>query len=168
METDRPGGRRAAGSWLFLDSESRRQRSHEPRQPEVRKRKKSDIHTRLSCKIDYLLRSNHNDQSIASEFFTGDSISYRFRFAEYTLYTSTFLIICYFLFFCRFGFRGPSICSGGVFFKRISLDAETCFMNFIWASLRIARSTIASSRSSRVRSSSIRSVVINSAAFPAR
>jgi hypothetical protein len=38
----------------------------------IPKRKKSDIHTRLFCKIDYLLRSNHNDQSIASEFFTGD------------------------------------------------------------------------------------------------
>src|SRR5258705_6394039 len=74
METDRPGRRRPAGSWLFLDSESRRQRNHEPRQPEIPKRKKSDIHTRLSCKIDYLLRSNHNDQSIASEFFTGDSL----------------------------------------------------------------------------------------------
>jgi hypothetical protein len=43
-----------------------------PRQPGIPKRKKSDIHIRLSCKIDYLLRSNHNDQSIASEFFTGD------------------------------------------------------------------------------------------------
>src|SRR5258705_9879256 len=74
METDRPGRRRPAGSWLFLDSESRRQRNHEPRQPEIPKRKKSDIHTRLSCKIDYLLRSNHNDQSIASEFFTGDEV----------------------------------------------------------------------------------------------
>src|SRR5258705_13598999 len=75
METDRPGRRRPAGSWLFLDSESRRQRNHEPRQPEIPKRKKSDIHTRLSCKIDYLLRSNHNDQSIASEFFTGDFLT---------------------------------------------------------------------------------------------
>src|SRR5258705_9477057 len=75
METDRPGRRRPAGSWLFLDSESRRQRNHEPRQPEIPKRKKSDIQTRLSCKIDYLLRSNHNDQSIASEFFTGDSFA---------------------------------------------------------------------------------------------
>jgi hypothetical protein len=45
-----------------------------PRQPGIPKRKKSDIHTRLSCKIDYLLRSNHNDQSIASEFFTGDYV----------------------------------------------------------------------------------------------
>src|SRR5258705_6301041 len=74
METDRPGRRRPAGSWLCLDSESRGQRNHEPRKPEIPKRKKSDIHTRLSCKIDYLLRSNHNDQSIASEFFTGDQI----------------------------------------------------------------------------------------------
>jgi hypothetical protein len=31
------------------------------------------MHTRLSCKIDYLLRSNHRDRSIASEFFTDDT-----------------------------------------------------------------------------------------------
>jgi hypothetical protein len=47
------------------------------------------------------------------------------------------------LFFCRFGFRGPSIRSGGALFNSFSLDPEICFMNFIWASLRIARSTIA-------------------------
>src|SRR5262249_21237294 len=35
-------------------------------------RKKTGVHTRLSCKIDYLLRSNHRDRSIASEFFTDD------------------------------------------------------------------------------------------------
>ena len=75
---------------------------------------------------------------------------------------------CYFLSFCRFGFRGPSICSGGTFFNSLSLDPETCFMNFIWASLRIARSTIASRRSSKFRSSRIRSAVINSAAFAER
>ncbi len=56
----------------------------------------------------------------------------------------------------------------GRVFQQPLLDPETCFMNFIWASLRIARSTIESSRSSSVRSSSIRSVVINSAAFAAR
>jgi hypothetical protein len=32
------------------------------------------MHTRLSCKIDYLLRSNHRDRSIASEFFTDDEL----------------------------------------------------------------------------------------------
>ena len=35
-------------------------------------RQKTRMHTRLSCKIDYLLRSNHRDRSIASEFFTDD------------------------------------------------------------------------------------------------
>jgi hypothetical protein len=35
-------------------------------------RKKTGMHTRLSCKIDYLLRSNHRDRSIASSFFTDD------------------------------------------------------------------------------------------------
>jgi hypothetical protein len=45
--------------------------------PASRERKKSNIHTRLSCKIDYLLRSNHNDQSIASEFFTDDDFGLR-------------------------------------------------------------------------------------------
>jgi hypothetical protein len=35
-------------------------------------RKKTRMHTWLSCKIDYLLRSNHRDRSIASEFFTDD------------------------------------------------------------------------------------------------
>ena len=38
------------------------------------KRKKTATHNRLSCKIEYLLRSNHGDGSIASEFFTGNSI----------------------------------------------------------------------------------------------
>src|SRR5215467_14119951 len=32
----------------------------------VPSRKKTGMHTRLSCKIDYLLRSNHRDRSIAS------------------------------------------------------------------------------------------------------
>src|SRR5262249_19626714 len=36
-------------------------------------RRKTGMHTRLSCKIDYLLRSNHRDRSIASKFFTDDS-----------------------------------------------------------------------------------------------
>jgi hypothetical protein len=33
---------------------------------------------RLSCKIDYSLRSNRPDQSIASEFFTDDEIAEAF------------------------------------------------------------------------------------------
>ena len=54
------------------DSESRRQRNHEPPKSGIPKRKKTATHNRLSCKIEYLLRSNHGDSSIASEFFTGD------------------------------------------------------------------------------------------------
>src|SRR6478672_13001953 len=53
------------------DSESRRRRNHEPPKSGIPKRKKTAIHNRLSCKIEYLLRSNHGDGSIASEFFTG-------------------------------------------------------------------------------------------------
>jgi hypothetical protein len=55
------------------DSESRRRRNHEPPKSGIPKRKKTATHNRLSCKIEYLLRSNHGDGSIASEFFTGDS-----------------------------------------------------------------------------------------------
>ena len=55
------------------DSESRRRRNHEPPKSGIPKRKKTATHNRLSCKIEYLLRSNHCDGSIASEFFTGDS-----------------------------------------------------------------------------------------------
>ena len=36
------------------------------------KRKKTKTYPPLSCKIEYLLTSNHNDGSIASEFFTDD------------------------------------------------------------------------------------------------
>jgi hypothetical protein len=54
------------------DNESRRRRNHEPLKSGIRKRKKTATHNRLSCKIEYLLRSNHGDSSIASEFFTGD------------------------------------------------------------------------------------------------
>src|SRR6476620_11588143 len=56
------------------DSESRRRRNHEPPKTGIPKRKKTATHNRLSCKIEYLLRSNHGDGSIASEFFTGDKI----------------------------------------------------------------------------------------------
>src|SRR5262249_33914349 len=72
-ETGHPDGRRAAGSSSFPpDSESRRRRNHEPPKSGIPKRKKTWVHTRLSCKIDYLLRLNHRDRSIASEFFTDD------------------------------------------------------------------------------------------------
>ena len=54
------------------DSESRRRRNHEPPKSGIPKRKKTATHNRLSCKIEYLLKSNHADGSIASEFFTGD------------------------------------------------------------------------------------------------
>src|SRR5580693_4578139 len=56
-------------------SESRRRRNHEPPQSGIPKRKKTATHTRLSCKIEYLLRSNHGHSSIASEFFTGDLLA---------------------------------------------------------------------------------------------
>src|SRR6476659_10046874 len=71
-ETDRPDDRRAAGSWVLPNSESRRQGNHEVAKPGIRKRKKTKTYPRLSCKIEHLLTSNHSDKSIASEFFTGD------------------------------------------------------------------------------------------------
>src|SRR5262249_48984253 len=48
------------------DSESRRRRNHGPPQTRNPKPQKTRMYTRLSCKIDYLLRSNHRDRSIAS------------------------------------------------------------------------------------------------------
>src|SRR5579859_671325 len=57
------------------DSESRRRRNHEPLKTGIPKRKKTATHNRLSCKIEYLLRSNHGHSSIASEFFTGDELN---------------------------------------------------------------------------------------------
>src|SRR6476660_109447 len=71
-ETDRPDDRRAAGSWVLPNSESRRQGNHEVAKSGIRKRKKTKTYPRLSCKIEYLLTSNHSDKSIASKFFTGD------------------------------------------------------------------------------------------------
>src|SRR5262249_11313284 len=70
----RPGDRRAAGSSVSPNSESRRRRNHGPPKSGIPNRKKTRMHTRLSCKLDYLLRSNHRDRSIASEFFTDDQI----------------------------------------------------------------------------------------------
>src|SRR5262249_3136815 len=64
--------RRAAGSSVSPDSESRRRRNHGPPKSGIPNRKKTGMHTRLSCKIDYLLRSNLRDRSIASSFFTDD------------------------------------------------------------------------------------------------
>src|SRR5262249_16006081 len=46
------------------DSESRRRRNHGPPKSGIPNRNKTGMHTRLSCKIDYLLRSNHRDRSI--------------------------------------------------------------------------------------------------------
>src|SRR5262245_47612439 len=56
------------------DGESRRRGNHEPPKSGIPKRKKTATHNRLSCKIEYLLRSNHRDSSTASEFFTGDYV----------------------------------------------------------------------------------------------
>src|SRR6188472_68092 len=74
-ETDRPDDRRAAGSWVLPNGESRRPRNHETAKSGIPKRKKTTTHPRLSCKIEYLLTSNHRDGSIASEFFTGDNLA---------------------------------------------------------------------------------------------
>src|SRR5438067_6531970 len=52
--------------WSPPDSESRRRRNHGPPKWGIPNRNKTGMHTRLSCKIDSLLRSNHRDQSIAS------------------------------------------------------------------------------------------------------
>src|SRR6266516_4541517 len=67
---------RSSGRWIILppNSESRRQKNHEPSKSGIPKRKKIDRRPSLSCKNDYLLRSNHAEQSIASEFFTGDQV----------------------------------------------------------------------------------------------
>src|SRR4029077_7314270 len=56
------------------DSESRRRRNHEPPKSGIPKRKKTATHNRLSCKIEYLLRTNHGHSSIASEYFCGTNI----------------------------------------------------------------------------------------------
>ena len=71
----RPDDCRAAGSWVLPNSESRRQRNHEAAKSGIPKRKKTQTHPRLSCKIEYLLTSNHFDGSITSEFFTGDFLT---------------------------------------------------------------------------------------------
>ncbi len=46
--------------------------AHRPPQQRIPKRKKTVGDTPLSCKIDYLLRSNLCDQSMTSEYVTDD------------------------------------------------------------------------------------------------
>jgi hypothetical protein len=48
--------------------------NHEPPKSGIPKRKKTEACHRLSCKIDYLLTSNHRDQSTTSEYFTDDDL----------------------------------------------------------------------------------------------
>jgi hypothetical protein len=48
--------------------------NHEPPKSGVPKCKKTEACPRLSCKIEYLLTSNHRDQSTTSEYFTGDIV----------------------------------------------------------------------------------------------
>ena len=65
-------------AWLadaLLQQRIRRQRNYEPPKSAFVKRKKTETHPRLSCKIQYLLSSNYSDASIASKFFTGDEIA---------------------------------------------------------------------------------------------
>src|ERR1700677_1831979 len=71
-QTDRPDDRRAAGSRLPSNSESAVKRNHETPKSGIPKRKKIEACPRLSCKIQYLLASNHRDQSTTSEYFTDD------------------------------------------------------------------------------------------------
>src|SRR4029077_6495372 len=59
---------------LSSNSESRRQKNHELPKSGIPKRKKTETHPRLSCKIQYLFNSNYSDASITSEFFTDDEI----------------------------------------------------------------------------------------------
>src|ERR1700677_857912 len=73
-QTDRPDDRRAAGSRLPSNSESAVKRNHETPKSGIPKRKKIEACPRLSCKIQYLLASNHRDQSTTSEYFTDDSV----------------------------------------------------------------------------------------------
>src|ERR1700677_2819581 len=74
-QTDRPDDRRAAGSRLPSNSESAVKRNHETPKSGIPKRKKIEACPRLSCKIQYLLASNHSDQSTTSEYFTDDAVS---------------------------------------------------------------------------------------------
>src|SRR6516165_5157799 len=70
---------RSSRGWLICLPRQRISPSKESRPPKsgIPNRKKTRMHTRLSCKIDYLLRSNHRDRSIASSFFTDDYLRSR-------------------------------------------------------------------------------------------
>src|SRR2546430_3932416 len=73
-ETGRPDDRRAAGSSFSPRqriSPSKESRTAQIGNPETQENR--DPH-RLSCKIDYFLRPNHGERSIASKFFTDDYI----------------------------------------------------------------------------------------------
>src|ERR1700678_493993 len=73
-QTDRPDDRRVAGSRLPPTAKSAVKRNHETPKSGIPKRKKIEACPRLSCKIQYLLASNHRDQSTTSEYFTDDEV----------------------------------------------------------------------------------------------
>jgi hypothetical protein len=52
--------------------------NHEPPKSGIPKRKKTEACPRLSCKTEYLLTSNHSDQSTTSEYFTDDALEMGF------------------------------------------------------------------------------------------
>ena len=64
---------RSSRGWLMAapDSEFAVEENHEPHKSGIPKRKKTATHNRLSCKMEYLLRSNHGDGSIDPNL-TGD------------------------------------------------------------------------------------------------
>ena len=71
-KTGRPDARRPAGSSFFPQQRivpSRESRATQIGNPKTQETAPS---TPLSCKIDYLPKSNHRHKSIASEFFTGN------------------------------------------------------------------------------------------------
>src|SRR6202161_1679147 len=73
-QTDRPDDRRVAGSRLPPTAKSAVKRNHETPKSGIPKRKKIEACPRLSCKIQYLLASNHSDQSTTSDYFTDDNL----------------------------------------------------------------------------------------------
>src|SRR5260370_7350001 len=77
-ETNPPDDRRAACSSLSPRPRINNRGNHETPQSGIPKRKKAGVRPRLSCKLEYLLRSNHPDLSTPSEFFTGDFLAPRY------------------------------------------------------------------------------------------
>jgi hypothetical protein len=63
---------RSSRGWLVGSPQQRISPSKESQSIQIRNPKKTETRPRLSCKIEYLLRSNHTDTSIASEFVTDD------------------------------------------------------------------------------------------------